>query len=212
MMDQRARGALREEFFLIKPGFKVHGEYQAGEETVQFESVVYDIQDNKFWVLWPNVAGLKNQTEIRVRIFPRKGDCYVATTRVTGRVHGKAELLELEMPQRWERERRRQYFRVPVDVPVTWDDHKGRCVNLSGNGCLFIAQANLKPGDELELTLELPALQLPVRARVVRVEPLLASRSRIACTFLHVDERHLDILLRFLLDRQRKLIQEGRLP
>ncbi|MDI3257586.1 MAG: flagellar brake protein [Kyrpidia sp.] len=197
---------------MIKPGFKVHGECAVGDETVQFESVVYDIQDNKLWILYPNVSGLKNRTEIRLRVFPRKGDCYVANTRVLGRVHGQAELLELEMPERWDRERRRKYFRVPVDLVVRWDEHKGRCVNLSGNGCLFIAPAPLNVGQELEMTVELPTLAIPVSARVVRVEPLLDSRHRIAVTFLDMDDRHLDVLLKYLLDRQRRLIRDGKLP
>ncbi|MBX6395824.1 MAG: PilZ domain-containing protein, partial [Alicyclobacillaceae bacterium] len=100
----------------------------------------------------------------------------------------------------------------PVDLPVRWDDSQGRCLNLSGNGCLFLSTVAMEVGQNLSLTLELPHLSIPVQARVVRVEPLFASRYRVACTFVDIDDRHLDSLLRYLLDCQRRLIREGKMP
>lgn len=197
---------------MIRPGFKVHGEYEKGQDTIQFQSIVYDIVEDRLLILRPNVNGLRTGLSIRLRVFPRRGDCYVAEARVVNIRRNTVELLELTMPEKWEKERRRQYFRVPVDLPVQWDDQRGRCLNLSGNGCLFIASTAMEPGQSLALTISLPDRDIPVQARVVRVEPALAGRCRVACTFLEIDERDRDHLLRYLLDRQRELIRQGKMP
>ena len=66
---------------------------------------------------------------------------------------------------------KRKSVRVPVDFPASFAherrNHPGRILNLSSDGALLQAEELIEPGQELQLSFEIPDQEIRVRGKVM---------------------------------------------
>jgi c-di-GMP-binding flagellar brake protein YcgR len=112
---------------------------------------------------------------------PRDGSALIGESTFLGALGGsRSRVFALVRPAGFERVQRRGYVRYPIDLPVhfrrldpsTWEP-RGRTTttitrNLSPGGLLFLTDATVKVGDDLDLTLPLAGLDRLSMSGVVR--------------------------------------------
>ncbi len=121
----------------------------------------------------------------------------------------------------------RDFFRVPLNTPVTlrvaeesskdpadqWLV-KGETLDLSGSGALTLFNEEIQEGKHLQIILDLPAPQASVscQGHVVRARRVRRGRWQISLRFDHITNKLRDIIISNCLYAQRKQLEKGLRP
>lgn len=173
--------------------------------------------------------------------FNRREAVYRILTRVNGTTQdsarnreGHVRLLVLEPPETWSRIQRRDFFRLPISLPLrfrtvslppdfardntvkkqalaAWSEDRlfnvGRTKDLSGGGLLMITETPLSAGEEVFLELRMPQELLRLSGRVVR--ELAGNQDDgpgqvVGVEFVGIDEREQDQIIQFIFREERR--------
>lgn len=146
---------------------------------------------------------------------------YRTETTVSGVLWKPLPLLRLQLPSQWERSQLREFFRVPVDLPVRArtlpaEDKGGwftaRARDLSGGGCQLVLPTMLAEGQLIEMDLTLPEAVLRLQGRIQRIDrdPHMGGEHIIAgIKFVDIEEKQREQLIRYGFERQIELRKKG---
>jgi c-di-GMP-binding flagellar brake protein YcgR len=145
---------------------------------------------------------------------------YYYTAELLEHHDGNPSILILRRPAFIQNTTRRNFFRCEVNFLFYYwlkeDCYRGRVMNLSASGLYGIIETNrhLNPGGLLQLEIMLPILDEPlnVEARIIRFDKTYQlGHSGIALHYHNPTEKIQNLITKYLFQRQRELIQEGRI-
>lgn len=218
-MDQETlRIGQRVEIDVDLPGF-----------TGTYSSRVEDMTDTSLTLALPSRARLfvpltKGQTII-VSFW---GDSvhYSSETRVLERRTKPLPVVIVERPTNFKRHQRRNFVRFDARLPLQFYRIQDReppeespevftveTTDISGGGVSFLTSMRLEMKCRLQLELALPG-DKPVKAigsvvRVVNNPRSVRKRYRVGVSFLVIEERDRDRIIKFIFARQRELRRKG---
>jgi len=141
---------------------------------------------------------------------PQRGAAYLAYARVTAVRTWPQELITLAAPEEWVERQDRQFYRLPVELPLRWapvtsrgldpeDFRSSRTLDLSGGGAKFPVDGRHRRGDLLYLQFDIlmrgEEHGLVLTGKVVRVEQSLALGTIVAVQFVDISEREQRLLV-----------------
>jgi c-di-GMP-binding flagellar brake protein YcgR len=166
-------------------------------------------------------APIKLGTQLTLSAREKKSTkIYYYNTELLNHQPGNPSLLTLKRPSFIQNTSRRNFFRCEVSLLFYYkfeeDYYRGRIINLSASGLYGIIETNhlLNPGGILPLEIIIPIFEEPLIAegKVIRINKTdKAESSGIALHFYHPTEKLQNQLTKYLFQRQRELIQEGRI-
>lgn len=208
---------------LLAPGAQVEISFTLQGFIKNFRSAVHDLNRETLLVVAPSTRGIPERippgTQMSLRV-KKAVDAYVALVyamEVRRPSAGDAlPLLVTSRPAKVEKVSPRAFYRVDVDLPCQGETFAGRVINLSGNGCMVVVHEGKMPqaGADMRISLRLPNFTepIPMEARVVRrFEPEGKAPGRIALETRNIHERSQDLIVRYVFQRQRELMQLGAL-
>jgi c-di-GMP-binding flagellar brake protein YcgR len=145
---------------------------------------------------------------------------YYYTTELLEHHEGNPSILTLKRPTFIQNTSRRNFFRCDVDLIFYYwleeNCYRGQVINLSASGLYGIIETNrqLNPGGILPLKILLPSLEEPlsIEAKIIRiVKTDKSGYSGIALHYHNPTEKIQTLFTKYLFQRQRELIQEGRI-
>ncbi|MGD8401374.1 MAG: PilZ domain-containing protein, partial [Bacillota bacterium] len=145
---------------------------------------------------------------------------YYYNTELLSHQTGNPSILTLKRPSFIQNTSRRNFFRCEVSLLFYYqfeeNSYRGRVINLSASGLYGIIETNplLNPGGILPLEIMVPPFEEPlsVEGRVIRINQTdKAESAGIALQFHHPTEKLQNQLTKYLFQRQRELIREGRI-
>ncbi|MBI5543661.1 MAG: flagellar brake protein [Deltaproteobacteria bacterium] len=194
----------------------------AGYRTI-FEGIVQQGEgdpggagDSSLVSLARNDALLEKDDEVRVRYCDDKGLCHFQT-RILEVCAGARVEVRLAPPEKVERQQRRRFFRLPVQVPAICArlDAKGDSVEecrlttleIGGNGAGMLSDRAFTVGERVRVKLELgdkwgAAEGIGTVKRSVLALVPTGAEHRVAVQFVQIDARSQAKILSFLLARK----------
>lgn len=166
------------------------------------------------------VVPLREGTRVKI-IFWDEVSAYSFTAKIMQRIAVPIHLFVLELPDSIVKVQRRNFVRVPVLFPMSFqtvlqdclsDIVKGTMLDMSGGGIRFMTEEAVENRAILYTQLPLPTgdLQVPVRVcRVEKVEDSKPQRYCVSAEFNEILERDRDRVIRFVFDTQRTLRKKG---
>jgi c-di-GMP-binding flagellar brake protein YcgR len=144
---------------------------------------------------------------------------YFFETRVLERRLQPLPVLILEKPQKINRSQRREFVRFGARLPFRYSLFDGletldaNTADISGGGISFTTPVPPREGSQMRLELELPG-EKPVKAvgSVVRVADRsgpIKKRYKVGVTFLVIEEKDRDRIIKYIFARQRELRRKG---
>lgn len=114
---------------------------------------------------------------------------------------------------------KRNAFRVSATLPLTYkhfyrEDELPRStesINISSKGILLMDGQDLKKGDYLSITIEIPSPKpktVSCTANVVRIQVKPDNSQEIALQFLDLEEKDQDAIIGFCFEQQRRMMKE----
>lgn len=164
---------------------------------------------------------VRSGTNVRVVLQSGNGFIGFAAKVIGPRVVNGVPVLDITKPKRIEKSDRREYYRVPVDLPMQYrlisEDLYRTCriADISGGGllCLIPRYTHIEHGSEFDIRLSLANIGNTIEARVVVrkvFEPAPRSDNiRVACEFLDIPPRTREAIIRYVAQRQLELIRAG---
>jgi c-di-GMP-binding flagellar brake protein YcgR len=213
---------------LFYPGNTVQLEYRPDfiSKTTLLTSVI-SLTDEFIQLALPLMEGekfipIKAGTFLTLSAREKKSThVYYYTVELVEHHEGNPSLIVVKRPSFVQNTTRRNFFRCEVNLLFYyWLEKKcyrGRVINLSASGLYGIIEANnhhLKPGILLPLEIVLPIFEAPltVEAKIVRINKTdQTSHFGIALTYRNPTEQIQNQITKYLFQRQRELIQEGRI-
>jgi c-di-GMP-binding flagellar brake protein YcgR len=160
-------------------------------------------------------------TPVRVVLQTNQGFLGFDTQSVGPKVVANLPLLDVSRPLQVERTDRREYYRVPVNLPLSYcpagESHyqTGRITDISGGGLLCVLPRSfmVEHGMLLDICLTLSTSRDPIEVQVcvkkVFEAPPRSESHRVACEFVDIPQRMREIVIRFVAQRQLELIRAG---
>lgn len=161
---------------------------------------------------------------VTVTDVPGKEGQYRSDSVVLRELSGRVPLLQLELPATWERAQLREFFRVPVSIPVKVrveaedvdDDAKdewaeGWMRDISGGGCQMLVPLPLEREERVTVEFDLWEQTLRIPATVTRSVPEDIHRRQyvVGVEFTAINEQQREHIIRFAFQRQIELRKKG---
>jgi len=139
--------------------------------------------------------------------------CYAKVTKVDDR---EQELITLAVPEKWEARQDRQFYRLPVELPLRYTPvsnglspeafRSSRTMDLSGGGAKFPVDGPYRRGDLLFVQFDIPAQgessHIILTAKVRRVEESIQLGTVVAVQFDDISDREQRLLVDWINSRQ----------
>lgn len=168
------------------------------------------------------IVGLPDGISLQVEVVIR-GASFSFQVDVLKRVRLPVPLLIVSLPEKMKKLRRRAWVRVPAVLDLVYvflkegetygDSIRAKTLDISGGGLLLATHQEVRERDILKMSLGLPpGGLLNLTGLVVRVitRPEEKVRPfRAGVEFQDIDNRDRDLIMRYIFDRQRKLIKRG---
>lgn len=139
---------------------------------------------------------------------------YVSQVKLLAYRHDDLPVLVVSKPASVERQPRRRFFRVDIEIPFKCSFCEGMITNASGNGLLLSSTKDcFREGAEFYLTFSLPGRNVSIEARV-QVRRVFQDNGRYfaGVQITSIRPRMQDELIRYLLRRQQELPKEKSQP
>jgi len=199
--------------------------YRAAGHYSSHRTVVQAMDEG---VIWLAAAGLEEGLRPGRRVsleFRDDRAMYRMVSEIVAVKDGPVPLLGIAADGEVERLQRREYYRLPVSVPVEARPEgeeeaqwmTGHTLDLSAGGMLLSIRLDVQEGDRLELRVYLGQEEMvPAVAEVVRREslagpelPRRVPRRRFGLKFVEIDMRDRDRIVRFIFREQGRLRRTG---
>lgn len=212
---------------LFYPGNTVQVEYYENPRSkLVILTSVQSISDQTIQLLVTNEANA-NQTPVKPGIIlllkvreKSTAQVYYYSSKLIEYRPGNPVLLVIKRPPLSQTLSRRNFFRCEVDFPFSFwvnkQEVKGQVKNLSASGLYgtFEVKLNLKLGMILPIEFKLPTYEEPIslEAKIVRSHKTDQKGVwGIALHFHNQQEKIENIIIKYLFQRQRELIQSGQI-
>lgn len=208
----------------LLPGLAVELVVPEGEYEGKYRTRIEEVGERVLSVGAPfekgEVVPLRVGTKVKL-IFWDEVSAYSFVAKIMQRIAVPIHLFVLELPDSILKVQRRNYVRVPVLYPITFqtvtreglsDSYKGTMLDLSGGGLRFMTEEHVENRSLLYAQISLPNgdLQAPVRVcRVEKVEDSKPQRYCVSVEFHEILERDRDRIIRFVFDIQRTMRKKG---
>lgn len=193
------------------PGLDINTRVVLFHLGLPYPSLVQDMEHGGIWLGMPVISGVSiipAPGEPLEVAYPTSGGKYAFHSQVR-RVRLKEPLLLLaSWPQAVDRTQDREFFRLPVSLPVSWrfpgtrDWVEGVTHNLSAGGALV--RADIQLGITLDFKMKLRGGWVQIRARTVRKEA-----GGTALEFVRIRGEEQDAITAFLFREQRERRKRG---
>ncbi len=179
-----------------------------------YSSIIQDFTDNEMSLCAPveRMVPVRVQQGREITVYRAIDQtAYASQVCVLRHKSGDPPILVTTAPVSVECQPRRRFFRVDVEIPYNSILGPGTIVNASGNGLLLVSSKDcFKPGRHFDIQFKLPTCEQETRVRVkVMREFKRGSRYLAGVVMLNLNPKMQDELIKFLLARQRELVQMG---
>ncbi len=198
-------------------------EYVIGPDNIEYlPSRVEGKTDKFFYLAVPIRKGelvpFRIGSKLRVA-FSTKDNTYAFNSVVTNRHREPIPVLIVTKPEELIKIQRRSYFRLPVNLEVIFNilpdmmEYKGMTLDISGGGILLLTKTDLRAGQKLNLSINLPGRNaIHCEAKVVRILQKARTASednKVAINFSEINEAKRDKIFAYIFEKQREWIQKG---
>ncbi|MCL2766087.1 MAG: flagellar brake domain-containing protein [Peptococcaceae bacterium] len=181
-----------------------------------YASSVQDIKKDEFYITIPiketkNLLLFNNEV---VDIYFIEGEArYHFTTKVIRKIKENIPMYVLKMPVEYERVQLREFFRVPLSIPVNyavltknkeqWEFAQSYSLDFSAGGIRLFSKKGLSRGDRLVLEFTLPFKSTSEYFRVLGVVVRVwdaedSKKNQVAVRFTSVNQGQVDKITRYL--------------
>ncbi|SEF47734.1 c-di-GMP-binding flagellar brake protein YcgR, contains PilZNR and PilZ domains [Caloramator fervidus] len=201
------------------------------QDGIAYVSKIQDINEN-FLLIDVPTAGNRYFITYPGRVIefyvPNEKDVTKCRSIVLGKKReNNIEMLIISLPDIVERVQRREYFRLPIsmevsyvtlppgkkflnlkDVPSLYFEqlNKALTLDISGGGIKILAKEKAQVGSNVLLILNIPE-EVILLTTVVRVEEAENKFFRLALKYENIDEKTRDIIIRFIFNKMREQIK-----
>ena len=208
----------------LLPGLAVELVVPEGEYEGKYRTRIEEVGERLLSVGAPfehgEVVPLREGTKVKV-IFWDEVSAYSFAARIMQRIAVPIHLFVLELPDSIAKVQRRNFVRVPVLYPITFqtvtreglsDTYKGTMLDISGGGMRFLTEERVENRSLLYAQIALPNGEIQTPVRVCRAEKIEDSKPQRYCVsteFHEILERDRDRIIRCVFDIQRAMRKKG---
>jgi len=207
----------------LEIGMKVIIEVKRENDTdMFFNSKIEDITTNEVILDMPMKGGITYSIDIDEDIniyFSRKDSFYCIEGKVTDRQYVPIPIIKMLPLSSPYKKQKRNYFRLKISLPInvkisgTGETFSRYTRDISAGGIKFSHSDLIELGTMLEVAIpDILGDDTAIKAKVIRTEHddrRKINRYDIAIEFEEVDERTRDIIIKFILAKQRELRKNG---
>ena len=209
---------------MLVPGLAVELVVSEGEYEGKYRTRIEDVGEGFISVGSPfiksDIVPLRLGTKLKL-IFWDELSAYSFSTKIKQRIANPIHLFVLTMPDSISRVQRRNFVRVTVIKPITFqtvtseglsDSFNGTMLDLSGGGMSFLTEEQVEDQSILYVQLALPKgdMQIPVLVcRTDKIEDSNPQRYCVSTAFHEIPERSRDQIIRYIFEIQRTMRKKG---
>ena len=209
---------------MLVPGLVVELVVPEGEYEGKYRTRIEDVGERLISVGSPfiksDIVPLRVGTKLKL-IFWDELSAYSFSTKIKQRIALPIHLFVLKMPDSILKVQRRNFVRVTVIKPITFqkvtgeglsDSFIGTMLDLSGGGLRFLTEELVEDKSILNVQLELPKgdMQIPILVcRVDKIEDSKPQRYCVSTEFHEIPERGRDQIIRHIFEIQRAMRKKG---
>lgn len=195
------------------------------EDAKKYTSQLLDKPDDKkFIISGPiekgSLVAMHVGEELIISYFIENVGRFMFKGIITRRSIKKFYMLEIEITSPFEKIQLRNYYRLFVKLPAIkyFENTKGdvveeKCItqDISGGGMQVKCNLVHALGDEIEIDLRIEDKIVPVKGKVMRVQPIEEKdfQYSIGIKFHDVDPKSQEIIIRYVFEEQRNLRKKG---
>lgn len=210
---------MRGNFFTV--GMKVQLQIKDdGKENQFFPSKIEDFQEENLVVGMPiknNYVHFIPLNELIYVYFSRKDSFYRVECKVIERKYEPIPVLILMLLKPPYKYQRRNFFRITivkdVEIVMSTDEIlKGQIKDISGSGALLALPQEIIKGRIVRISFYINEKPFKLKAKVIRCckdETRCINPYNVAVKFIEINEKTQDEIVKFTLEKQRKLRKRG---
>lgn len=199
----------------VEPGTDFSNTFRTRVEDLKQDAIVIGMPIDQ-----GNYVPVRPGSEIIIWYWDNSAS-YAYYCRVQKRIFEPIPLLSLEWPYKKQKVQRRNFVRVPANLPLEYRkvNEQGEEIfyeafirDLSGGGLQFQTKKRLIKGDVLQIKLGLPEDLIICKAAVTWVYTDIRDKQEryfVGIKFMEINEKLRERVIRYVFQRQRELIQKG---
>jgi len=207
---------------ILLPGAVIELKIPEGNYQGNYYTKVEEIRDQALYIGAPyhqgEIVPLRVGTVLEV-LFNDQMSAYVFNSTIKQRITFPIPVFVLDIPNEIRKIQRRSFVRIKTFLPITYqvvtkeglsEPQKGNMLDLSGGGMCFKTFDKLESNELLFIRLTLPAAELNICARILRVNKSEETNSyNISSEFHEISEHDRDLIIRYVFELQRTMRKKG---
>lgn len=194
-----------------------------------FKSNIQDLTSEYIGISIPVLTGrylpLSKGETVEVLYYFNK-EIYGFKTTVIGRKIDKIFIILLAHPSKIKTVQRRNYVRVPISLEISFaivekeknltnlNDNRYEFFNvttmdISGGGISVISDKSIRYGDHVMVKLPILDETLTILGKIVRIDKKEDNKKNYGVSFLNIDNRTRDRIIRYIFQKMRDYIKKG---
>lgn len=201
---------------MSKPKLNINSKIEVIWENEGYKSIIQDLDDESMKISIPVRNGsyltFEDNEEIEIYYIEDNLSCFTFNCKVVSRcIDNKIALYVLSQPYNTKKIQRRNFVRVPT-IEYAFYKHKkgesdwkkGTIVDISGGGLRIKITDKVEINDELQVNLYNDDEKIEVEGVIVRVEKNERKENICGLTFVDLDERTRDKIIKKVFTLMRK--------